>query len=189
LSNIKKFKLLSNPKEFLSKDQIKAIFTAAKKSTLYVDNDPYLYPVIATGIYAGLRPQELFTLEWQNIDFKRDQITIKNKDGFTTKTKKFRVIPLHSRLKAILGPLVKKEGYCFDVTNRRRVFGRILEEAKLTNVNWYTLRHTFISHALMDGVPLRTVADWAGHSSINTTMGYAHVLQEHSATQIEKLDF
>lgn len=189
LINVNKFKILYNPKRFLSKKEIKAILLAAKNRNLYVDKDPCLYPVIATGIYSGVRPKELFTLEWQDVDFARGQITVKNKEGFIIKTKKFRVIPLHSRLKAILRPLRKEKGLCFDVTNKRRIFERILTKAKLAEVDWYTLRHTFISHAIMNGVPIPTVSRWSGHSSITTTMGYAHLLKEHSERQIEKISF
>ncbi|MHB8155043.1 MAG: tyrosine-type recombinase/integrase [Candidatus Omnitrophota bacterium] len=189
LSNVKTFKLIYNPKEFLSKEQIKTVLVAAQNPDLYVDKDPCLYPLIATGIYSGMRPQEVFTLEWQDIDFKHDQVMVRNKVGFTIKTKKFRVMPLFSRLKAILKPLRKENGACFDTTNKRRIFNRIREEAKLMNINWYTLRHTFISHALMDGIPIHTVSRWVGHSSITTTMGYAHLLKDHSKKQIEKLSF
>ena len=189
LGNVKKFRLLYNPKRFLSKDEIKSMLKEAKNRNLYVDKDPCLYLLIATGIYSGMRPQELFTLEWQDIDFKHNQITIRNKVGFTIKTKKFRVMPLFSRLRLILKPLSKEKGACFDSTNKRRIFNRIIKEAKLKEVNWYTLRHTFISHALMDGVPIHIVSRWVGHSSITTTMGYAHLLKDHSKEQIEKINF
>jgi integrase len=189
LSNVKKFRTLYNPKRFLSKIEIKSILSAAKNHKLYIDKNPCLYPVIATGIYSGVRPKELFTLEWQDIDFTRGQITVKNKEGFIIKTKRFRVIPLHSRLKIILKSFRKEKGSCFDTTNKRRIFDRILGEAKLKGINWYTLRHTFISHAIMDGVPIPTVSRWAGHSSITTTMGYAHLLKEHSEKQIENIKF
>lgn len=205
LSNVKKFRVLYNPKRFFSVDEIKAVLKASQKKELYIDKKPTLYPAIATGIYGGPRPEELFTLEWPNFDFKRNQITIKNKEGFTIKTRKFRVIPLHDKLKKILIPLRKESGLCFDTTNRRRIFKRILKEANadmitagllpegstalIKDVNWYTLRHTFGSHAAMAGVPLPTLAAWMGHSSITTTMIYAHLSPGHHKTEIDKVKF
>ena len=39
----------------------------------------------------------------------------------------------------------------------------------------HTLRHTFISHLVMQGVPLRTVQVIAGHAHFTTTERYAHL--------------
>lgn len=189
VENLVKYNEKTNPKRFLNKKEIEVFIKTSKMPSLYVDRNPTLYPFIVTGIYSGMRPGELINLEWPDLDFKRRKIMIKSKAHFTTKNKEFREMPLFSRLHTILKPLRKKKGQCFDTTNLRRIFGRIIKKSKLTNVNLYTLRHTFISHALMDGTPIRTVAAWVGHSNIKTTMGYAHLLPEHSHKQIEKIKF
>ena len=189
LSRVKKYRLPENPKRFLSTNEIKNLLIAANNPDMYVDKKPTLYPVIAAGVYTGMRPAELFNLEWTDIDFTRNQITIRNKEGFTIKSKKFRIIPLHEHLKIILNPMRKTKGLCFDVTNRRRIFNRIIEEAKLSGIDLYTLRHTFISHAMMNGVPPSTVSKWAGHSSIVTTMGYSHLCPDHSTVEISKIEY
>lgn len=41
--------------------------------------------------------------------------------------------------------------------------------------NLHKLRHTFVSHLMMRGVPIRQVQEWAGHADIKTTMRYAHL--------------
>lgn len=189
LSRVKKYKLPENPKKFLSKEEIESLLKASKDSNLYIDRQATLYPIIATGIYTGMRPSEIFNLEWQDIDFAHNQVTVKNKESFIIKTKKFRVIPLHDRLRAIIKPLAKDKGPCFDCANRRRIFNRVRKKANLPNITLYTLRHTFISHAMMNGIPPATVSKWAGHSSIVTTMGYSHLCPDHSAKEIAKIDY
>jgi len=189
LKSVKKYRLPEQDVRFLSQEEITTILAASGKSALYCDGDPALYPAIATAIYTGMRKSELFTLRWEDIDFKRDEVKVRNKPGFTTKSKRNRIIPLHSKLHAMLLSLRQKEGRCFDTGNHRRIFGRIIEEAKLSGIGWHTFRHTFASQAIMAGVPLVTVSKWLGHADIKTTMIYSHLSRDHEKEEIKKLTF
>jgi site-specific recombinase XerD len=189
LRDVKKYKIPVNPKRFLSKEEILKLFTAARDPGIYADGEIILYPAIASGIYTGMRQSEIFSLEWPDVDFSHNLITICSKEGFITKSKKFRTIPLHAALRAILYPIRKAVGRCFDATNSRRVFGRIKREAGLKDIGWHTLRHTFASHLVMRGVDLATVSKLLGHASITTTMIYSHLSKEHIAGAVERLNF
>jgi site-specific recombinase XerD len=63
------------------------------------------------------------------------------------------------------------------------------EKAGLEGVGVHTLRHTFASHLVMAGVDLATVQKLLGHSSITTTMIYAHLAPDHLRAAVEKLSF
>ena len=52
---------------------------------------------------------------------------------------------------------------------------RACEKAGIVDCGWHTLRHTFASHLVMRGVPLRVVQEWLGHASIKMTEVYAHL--------------
>lgn len=56
-------------------------------------------------------------------------------------------------------------------------------------VTLHVLRHSFCSHLVMAGVPLRAVQELMGHQSYETTLQYAHLSPGHSSQQVNKLPF
>lgn len=168
------------PAFFRTKEDINNLLKTAKKTDIY--------PAVATAIYTGMRQGELFTLDWKDIDFHTNTITVQNTERHVTKSKKFRVIPIHSALKSILKPLAQKEGQCFDITNHRRIFGRIMKACGQPK-DWRVLRHTFASQLVMAGVDIVTVKELMGHASISTTMIYSHLSPAHAKNSVGKLDF
>jgi len=185
---VKRLKLPAKRPRFLSREEAAQLLDAAP------DNWKAL---IATGLYAGLRAGELTNLQWQDIDLQNRTITIQGKDDWQTKSRKVRVIPISSKLlhylqrhpRQITSPYVfcYPDGRKYSDLDRKLnpIFGR----AGLTGVTPHTLRHTFASWLVMEGVDLATVQKLLGHSSITTTMIYAHLTPDHFKASVERLDF
>ena len=53
-----------------------------------------------------------------------------------------------------------------------------LRAALNKRVTTHTLRHSFATHLLEDGVDIRTVQDLLGHASVETTQIHTHVMQK-----------
>lgn len=180
--------IAKNPPGFLSKNEVGALLKTAKDSPIY--------PMVATALYAGLRFEELTRLEWQDINFEQGLISVKSKEEGHTKSHRARSIPLHPALRSVFNVWKRKKGYCFEADGKKRtysayraLFKSVAKGAGLGTLGWHTLRHTFASHLVMAGVDLATVKELLGHSSITTTMIYAHLAPEHLRGAVERLSY
>ncbi|MCB9554099.1 MAG: tyrosine-type recombinase/integrase, partial [Myxococcales bacterium] len=69
-----------------------------------------------------------------------------------------------------------------------RMLHRTLETLGLRRLRFHDLRHTFASHLVLRGVPLRQIQMLLGHSTISHTERYAHVCDTSLAAAIATLE-
>jgi len=69
-----------------------------------------------------------------------------------------------------------------------RVFSPAAERAKIEDLHWHDLRHTFASRLVMKGVDLSTVQESMGHKTIAMTMSYAHLSPAHKLAAVQHLN-
>ena len=88
------------------------------------------------------------------------------------------------------GPLVfcDEQGKAYPRWKPRWPLYQACSKAGLRRINWHVLRHTFASHLVMRGAPLKAVQEFLGHSDIQTTMRYAHLSPDVRNTAISVLD-
>jgi len=130
--------------------------------------------------YAGLRLDELINLRWQDIDFERELIHIKQAKG-----EKERIIFLHSKLRETLKVYgIRRQGLVFKSQmgkkySKRSIQQIVKESARRANtskrVTPHTLRHSFATHLLEAGADIRYIQQLLGHKSLRTTQIYTHV--------------
>lgn len=153
--------------------------------------------IILTLIYsAGLRGQEVINLKISDIDFERMVIHIRQ-----SKYKKDRIVPLSSAMVIGLKKYLSAEHPLIWLFNGKEPDGRysvkglswvMRENLKKTSiaksVNLHSLRHTYATHLLEQGLNIVTLKDLLGHSDISTTMVYLHVAQCQYITPHSPLD-
>ena len=135
--------------------------------------------IIQIGYAAGLRASEIINIKWENIDFKRNVIHIKAAKG-----KKDRIVMLSPKVKKGLKSLGLWDGYVFNTIRGEkyslRTIEKIVENAAKKagikkKVTPHTLRHSFATHLLENGIDIRYIRDLLGHSDIKTTLIYTQV--------------
>ena len=67
------------------------------------------------------------------------------------------------------------------------VWRLVKERAGLDGVRLHDLRHTYASYAVMQGIPLPTVARLLGHRHVRMTLRYAHVHDAEVADAAERI--
>ena len=73
-------------------------------------------------------------------------------------------------------------------TSCKTARGRLLKRAQITNFRWYGLGHHFASRLVQHGVPLNTVRDLLGHSSVAMSLRYAHLGPDQRRGAVPKLN-
>jgi integrase/recombinase XerD len=151
----------------------------------------------------GLRCMELRNVKLQDLDFDRQQLHIKQ-----GKNKKDRIVPLSMHLiRGIKKYLVAEQPsvYLFNgntpitdslgfdsVYSQRGVQWAVSMAAKkagiLKVVSVHTLRHTYATHLLEDGLDILSVQHLLGHSRIDTTLEYLHVAQMNPKRLFSPID-
>ena len=188
-----RFKIPIVPQHYLKDQQeVERLLEAAKRE------DQELYPMIVAGVLTGCRLGELMGLEWEDIDFAMRKIVVRDKPhlGLRTKSGKFRVVPLHPDLLALLMPMRKERGFVLlphrqerkYTTPLQRRWRRIRQAAGLPKeTTWYSLRRTFCSHLAMSGVSLLKIQRWAGHSDPRITERHYAFLSPDYDPEIERI--
>jgi integrase len=80
-------------------------------------------------------------------------------------------------------------GTQLDPSNLRKVFNKLLTDAKVRRVRFHDLRHTFATALIQQGEGLAYVRDQMGHSSIKVTVDiYGHLVPGGNRQAVDKLD-
>jgi len=191
---IKNLKVVKKPVKFLSEKEIQRLLDYSS---------PRLRPMIIVLRNTGMRIGELLHLRLHDIDLDNKSLLVRS-----TKTNNYRIIPINSELDDVfkwlylhhVDPWTSKVSlreskqldylFCHNDGSRvksiRRGFNNTCKRAGI-KATLHTLRHTFASHLVMNGVDLVSIKELLGHSSINTTMIYSHISSEHKINTVSKL--
>ncbi len=139
---------------------------------------------------SGLRVHELVSLDWDDVDIPERWLRVKGKGA------KERMVPFgggvrdllrrwrddaHAKGNAVEGDAPLLYGVGAERLTERTVHRLVTGTARklgLSGVTPHTLRHSFATHMLERGAPLRVIQELLGHESLATTQRYLTVTTE-----------
>lgn len=161
--------------------------------------------MVLVDVLTGLRRGELFALRWNAVDFERKAIHVRESvyEGHfnTPKTRSsIRTIPMAEAVEAVFRRLLpanaNANALVFHTAKGsplrpdnvlKRVIHPACVKAELPKVGWHDLRHTSAT-LLHQHEPLRVAQAILGHSDLQTTLGYTHVLPNWQREAVERLE-
>jgi integrase len=173
---VRPFRIAQSAPLFLTEEQVLKLLEMIEES--------WLRQVVIFGVNTGVRVGELVNLEWSDIDLGNRIINISQKNDFTTKSRRERIVPVNDEVYDLLTNVDKSGSYVFSTSGgcKRREefiskrFKSYVRKAELDErFTFHSLRHTFASHLVQNGVSLYIVSKLLGHSNLKTTEVYAHL--------------
>lgn len=169
---------------------------------LLSDTSGVMHELVLTALRTGMRQGELRGLQWSSIDWFTRMLAVRHsQDDYrkilvAPKNNRTRHIPLDIDVYTMLYRRKEDTGYVFrgsegrPFTKYRMSYAMraLCRKVGFRKLGWHTLRHTFASHLAMRGVPLPAIKELMGHSTITTTMRYAHVAPSTLRAAIEMLN-
>ncbi len=157
---------------------------------------------VTVGTKTGLRVGELLALKWEDLDLYAGRVVVRrtlwrNQEG-PPKGGRSREVPLSPEALAALkahkhlrGPYVfcSEDGGRLTHSMVKKVVPTTCHRAGLAKrITNHGMRHTFASHLVMRGVPLKAVQELLGHESIEMTLRYSHLTPDVKRDAVRLLD-
>lgn len=176
---------------FLTHDECEALISKLKESS------PQVGDMALLSLDSGLRGGEIFGLTWENVNIDAGQIQVVD-----TKSGKNRTAYMTTRVKTMFEGLPGGQGLVFPSNTGGRI-GQISSTAKrvITEIGlnagvsdsrnkatFHSLRHTFASRLVENGVDLYTVKELLGHGTLSMTERYSHLRPDTLQAAVKTLE-
>ncbi|MDX9963949.1 site-specific integrase [Desulfobacter postgatei] len=195
-TKVKKPKYDNKRVRFLSHDEAHTLLEILQKKSQET------YEMALLSLHCGLRAGEVFSLTWKDIDLDHGLVTL-----LDTKSGKTRTVSMTADVQSFF--MEKDTGSKQDLIFpdrqtggiRKQIsksFPRAVSETGLNDgiedrrqrVTFHTLRHTFASWLVMNGISLYDVKELLGHATLTMTERYAHLAPDRNkkaAATMEKV--
>lgn len=186
----------SATKEYLRQDELDRLFSTPVRSEL--TRRAFLFSCLT-----GMRHSDIKALKWSNVHDMPDgscelRYTMQ-------KTRRAHVLPIKMpdkegqetqevcQARELMGSRGKSAAFVFPNTPTIQSVNRVIHPWRkragiAKKITFHSGRHTFATLALSNGVPLKVVSDYLGHSSITQTEVYARLLEDERGRYVGRVN-
>jgi integrase len=188
---------------YLRLEELEALLRAVPED-LFGPTDRSLY---VTAAMTGLRQGELAALRWRDVDWTAGVIRVRrtysrSEWGTPKSRRSSRAVPMADRVATELERHFQRSsfrgdddlvlphpqtGNPYDASKMRKRFYDAMRAAALghligreNGITFHSLRHTYGTRMAAAGTPMRTLQEWMGHRSVQTTEIYADFLPDQA---------
>jgi len=150
--------------------------------------------VVKFALYTGKRRGEILALKWEDIDLENRLMTF---HGMNTKSGKSQTLPIGQKAYGsvltamslrICDQVFSSRNGPYSPNGFNSIWRRIRRKAGIT-IRFHDLRHTFASYLASSGkVDIYTLKELLGHSTIEMTQRYAHLVNGALRRAVEVAD-
>ena len=176
--------------------------TAVECDSVLAHSGGQLREMLLLALRTGMRQGEIRGLQWSSIDWQNRSLAVRHsrcdrkRALVSPKSNRERHIPIDADVYEMLFRRKQLSGYVFinETWGEPFTCHRLLDVLRITcrkaqvrEIGWHVLRHTVATQLTLRGVPLTVVKEVLGHSTIATTMRYAHVAPSALRSAIDML--
>ncbi|MAV99797.1 MAG: hypothetical protein CML81_08400 [Rhodobiaceae bacterium] len=168
-------------KRYLTNKELIAVvreMNRLQKNPIYKKSILFIWLLILTGARKG----EIAQAKWT--DIHDNKLIIKNHKN--DRLGEDRIIYLSPQILGMLDKTTKDSDYIVGIKSPRRAWHTILKNCNIDNVRLHDIRHSYASWSLQV-VKLADVGELLGHRDQATTQRYAHIHEEKSIENANKI--
>jgi len=151
--------------------------------------------VVKFALYTGKRRGEILSLKWDDIDLENRLMKF---HGFNTKSGKGQALPMSGKAFEVILEAIKlrncehvfssQQGEPYDPKGFYSIWRRIRRRADIS-YRFHDLRHTYASYLASSGkVDIYTLKELLGHSTVEMTQRYAHLINGALQKAVDVVD-
>jgi site-specific recombinase XerD len=177
------------PPVHFTRQEIQTVLLAIKQE--------WFKEIVTFTLLTGMRRGEVANLKWTDVDLTRKLAHVHSTPTFRSKWGKQRMIPLNEWIVQRLSERFSKNSseYVFTFEGTKvaesylsHKFTDYVRAAGLQKkLHFHSLRHTFATWLVQDGVSIYEIQKLLGHSSIEMTQVYSHLQSEQLHATVNRI--